>query len=183
MPSGDSILVGRVVRPHGVRGEVKVDVQSDVPDRFAPGRTLRIVPGGRGSGFAAEILTSRPHKGALLVRFAGVDDRDAAESLRAARIEIEEDDVPPPPDGAYYHYQLVGCLCVDRREGEIGTVVGVVENGGGDLLVVEREAEDGARERIPVPFADAFLGEIDVEGRRIELDLPPGLIETCISRS
>lgn len=181
MPSGENILVGRVLRPHGVRGEVKVEVHSDVPDRFAAGRILHVVPG-RGRAFDAEVLASRPHQGALLVRFAGVDDRDAAESLRDARIEIGEDDVPSPAEGVYYHYQLVGCLCVDRREGEIGTVVDVVEDGGGDLLVVEKKV-NGVRERIPVPFADAFLGEIDVEGRRIELDLPPGLIETCISRS
>lgn len=164
-------------RAHGVRGEILVESFSDVPDRFAPGAGLLAAPVA-GTPRRLTIASSRPHAGGLLVRFEGVDDRDAAEELRGALLAVPEEDVPDPPEGTYYHFQLVGCRVRDDREGELGEVVDVVEDGGGVLLMIE---EDGRR--IPIPFVRALVHRVDLDRRTIELELPEGLVEACASRS
>jgi 16S rRNA processing protein RimM len=180
----ETVLVGRVLRPHGVSGEVVVQVLSDVPGRFDPGSSLLVADEEGRPGAPAglprlpprlEVETSRPHKGGALVRFAGLADRDGAESLRGVHLAVERARVPPAPEGTYYHYELVGCRCFEG-ERELGTVVEVTEDGGGLLLIVEREGR-----RLPVPFVARFLKGVDVAVGEIRLELPPGLVETCAS--
>jgi 16S rRNA processing protein RimM len=169
----ETILVGKVVRAHGLRGEVVVEVLSDVEDRFADGAEL-LTTAGRSP---LRVEQSRPHKGALLVRFRGLDDRTAAEGLRGSELLVHRDAVPAAPDGAFYYYELVDCRCVDRHEGDLGRVSKVVEDGGGLLLEVSDD-----RRRLLVPFVHDFLVSVDVESGRIEVDLPPGLVELCASK-
>jgi 16S rRNA processing protein RimM len=181
-----TVLVGRILRPHGVRGELLVEPLSDLPDRLAPGSELLLEPaagaaaGAQAGGGAATLTVtgSRPHRGALLVCFAGVDDRDAAAALRGVGLAVARDRVPPAPPGTYYHFELLGCRCRDRRDGDLGEVVDVVDDGGGLLLLVD----DGSR-RVPVPFVARFLRAVDVAAGTIEVELPPGLVEICASRS
>lgn len=173
----ETVVVGRVRRAHGVQGEVAVEVMSDVPGRFEAGSELVAVgPSGRRS--ALTLVAARPHRGGLLARFAGVDDRDAADALRGARLEVARSAVPAAPAGTYYYFELVGCRCTDATVGELGEVTGLTEDGGGVLLVVE-----GPLGAVPIPFVQRFLRKVDVEAGLIELDLPPGLVETCASRS
>lgn len=172
----DYVLVGRVRRPHGVRGEVVVDPESDVPGRFAAGAELELVAAGDRRTVRIETVRGRPAR--LLVRFAGIDDREAAEGLRGATLEVSPDRTPPASPDAYYHFELMNCRCHDRRHGELGKVVDVIEDGGGLLL----EVADGER-RLLVPFVRRYLVAVDRVERTIELDLPAGLIETCASRS
>jgi 16S rRNA processing protein RimM len=112
------------------------------------------------------------------VRFVGVDDRDEAAQLRGASLEIETELVPPSPPGSYYYYQLVGCRCQDRGSGHIGEVAEVIEDGGGLLLSV---VTDGCS--FLIPFVEDFIKLIDLDERRIEMDLPAGLLELCASPS
>jgi 16S rRNA processing protein RimM len=172
----ETITVGRVLRPQGIRGEVVVEVLSDVPERFAPGSRLTGVREGK-PAVMVEVAASRAHKSGAVVRFAGSVDRDQAEELRGLWLEIPRSQVPPAEPGTYYQYELLGCLCRVSGE-ELGRVAEVVEDGGGLLLIVEGEGR-----RIPVPFVREFLREVDVAGARIDLELPPGLVETCASRS
>jgi len=172
----ERVAVGRVLRPHGVRGEVVVEVLSDVPDRLAPGRRV-MASWERRPARTLAVESSRPHKSGALVRFAGAVDRDTAEELRDALLEVDRSEVPAAPEGTYYWYQLLGCRC--RVDGEdLGEVTDLVEDGGGLLLVVS----NGGRQ-VPIPFVRSFLKEVDVERGRIELDLPEGLLETCASGS
>ena len=171
-----TVTVGRVLRPHGVRGEVVVEVLSDVPGRLERGSALLATWEGR-PGRTLKVVESRPHKSGALVRFEGAVDRDGAEELRGAVLEVERSRVPEAPEGTYYYYQLLGCRCLDGGR-DLGEVVDLVEDGGGLLLIVS----DGERQ-VPVPFVHRFLREVDVERGRIELDLPPGLLEACASRS
>lgn len=170
----EAVLVGEVIAPHGVRGEVAVKVHSDVPGRFAPGSGVV----GRFAGGALrrlEVVSARPHKGRQLVGFAGVESRDDAESLRGVLLEVPESEVPQAPEGHYYFFQLEGCRCIDRSRGEVGVVEEVAEGGGGVLLLVR--GTDGRR--IPVPFVEVVVTAVELEDRRILLELPEGLIEAC----
>lgn len=176
----DRILVGRVVAAHGVRGEVAVEVLSDVPDRFEPGSEVLVRTERAGNlrrSRSVERLTveqRRPHKGRLLVLFREVEDRDQAEDLRGADLFVESESVPAAPEGLFYHFELEGCLCVDRRRGDLGTVRAVVEDGGGLLLVVG--GEEGT---LPVPFVESIVLDVDTAARRIDVELPDGFVEAC----
>ncbi len=175
----ERVAVGRVLRPHGVRGEVTVEVLSDVPGRLEPGSRVLGIREGR-PPIRLEVKESRPHKGGLRLHFLGYDGpdgRERSEELRGLSLEVDRSDVPPAPEGTYYWYELVGCSCFVEGE-DLGRVTDVVEDGGGLLLVVS----DGERE-VPIPFVKSFLKSVDVGQGRIELDLPPGLLETCASRS
>ena len=172
------MLVGRVLRAHGIRGEVRVETLSDVEERFDPGSELRIRHrAGRRSRLRVE--TVRRDRGTLLIRFEGVADRTRAEEIRGAALEVEEAEVPEPPEGFFYYFQLTGCTCYEAGSGNpLGRVLEVLEDGGGHLLRIDHGGES-----LLVPFVGAFLRSVDVKAGRIELDLPSGLIETCTSRS
>lgn len=150
---------------------------SDVADRFSPGVEL-LVEARPGRPPCLTVEAVRPHRGALLIRFVGVSNRDAADALRGAVLEVPRETVPAPPEGTWYHFQLEGCRCRDARQGDLGEVVEVIEDGGGVLLAVEAEGR-----RLLVPFVRAFVREVAPDEGRIELDLPEGLIETCASKS
>ena len=178
----ETVAVGRILRPHGIQGELVVQVLSDVPDRLAPGRRLLLTrdrpPGGPAHPARTVVVkTGRPHKTGALVRLEGIEDRDQAEELRGAWLEVLQSEVPEPPAGTYYHYPLLGCSCFDG-DTELGEVVELLEDGGGLLLIVS----DGQR-RLPIPFVKGFLKTVDVAAKKIVLELPPGLVETCASRS
>lgn len=173
-----TVVVGRIVKPHGLRGEVVVEVMSDVPERFSVGSDLLMIPESGGASSTIRIGGRRRHGAQLLVVVEGVEDREGAEALRGAWLEVGRDRVPAAPTGSYYYYQLLGCTCRDRRDGDLGSVVDVVEDGGGLLLVVR----DGHRELL-VPFVEAMVVRIDPDEGIIELDLPAGLLETCASTS
>ena len=166
------VVVGRAVRPHGLAGDVVVEVESDVAERFAPGSEVRLGAQGR----FLEIVASRPFGDRLLVRFAGFEDRTSVERLRGLELTVPLDAVPAAPPGSFYHFELIDCVCSDAREGELGRVRAIHEDGGGVLLEVEREAR-----KVLVPFVEPFIVRVDVAARRIELDLPPGLVDVCAS--
>jgi 16S rRNA processing protein RimM len=171
-PAG--ILVGWIRRPHGIRGEVRVEVESDNPERFDPGAELTLrLPGG--ACRRVEIVSSRFDKDSLLVQFAGIGDRDAVEGWRNARLEIDESALPDLPAGEIYVFELVGCECFDKGAGHLGKVSEVIEDGGGLLMLVEKDGRV-----LPIPYVKALVPEVDVHARRIGVELPEGLIEACL---
>lgn len=175
------VQVGRLIRAHGVKGEALVEVLTDRPDeRFTPGAVLFLADA---AGQAKKpdwltIETTRPYRDALLIQFQEVTSPEVMTTLRGGFLEIPVSDVPPPPDGSFYHFQLVGCRCLDATAGDLGQVTDVVEDGGGLLLLVAR---DGLT--LPVPFVQAFLEGVDLAAREIRFRLPAGLVETCASKS
>jgi 16S rRNA processing protein RimM len=171
------VVVGRVARAHGLRGEILVEVLSDVPGRLRKGAEL-LLRAGASEPVAVRIAESRPHAGGRRLRLAGIAERAAAEGLRGAWLEVPRERVPAPPAGAFYEFELVGCRCHDRSAGELGEVVRVVADGGGALLEVR-----GERGTLLVPLVERFLARVDRQRRAIELELPAGLVETCASRS
>ncbi len=171
------LVVGRIGRPHGVRGEVLVEVRTDDPDdRFAPGRVLATDPAEAGP---LTIEQARRHSGRLLVRFAGIDDRDAAGDLRGVMLVIDSAELPPSGDSdEFYDHELIGLVVVTVDGVKIGMVT-EVRHAGQDLLVIDRAAGDlGAGEagEALVPFVAALVPEVDVGAGRIVIDPPPGLL-------
>lgn len=165
------VVVGRIGRPHGIRGEVTVETRTDEPDeRFAPGAVLSVdTPAGM-----LTVDRAHWHSGRLLVAFAGVADRNQAEALRGLLLHVERDagEVPDDPE-EYYDSSLVGCA-VDLSDGTtVGVVSEVVHLPGQDLLAV-RTPDD---RDVLVPFVAAIVPTVDVTARRIVITPPPGLIE------
>ncbi|MCH9650375.1 MAG: ribosome maturation factor RimM [Deltaproteobacteria bacterium] len=171
------VEVGFVRRAHGIRGEVLVEVESDNPRRFAVGSRLFLNPKS-GLTKTVQIAQSRVHKGGRIVRFEGCEERDYAESLAGAILEVDLSEVASAPQGTYYFFELLDCQCRDRESGDLGKVLGVVEDGGGLLLIVGDEERN-----LPIPFVEQFIEQIDTKAGFIEFQLPAGLVETCASAS
>ena len=167
------LVVGRIGRPHGIRGELTVQVHTDEPDsRFAAGSVLATEPAARGP---LTVSSSRWHSGRLLVTFAGICDRTGAEDLRGTLLVMDSADVSPADDPDEFHdYELVG-LDVATVAGEPVGVVADVLHQGQDLLVI-RPDRPGAEE-VLVPFVAALVPEVDVEAGRLVIDPPPGLLD------
>lgn len=165
------VVVGRIGRPHGIRGEVTVEPRTDEPDeRFAPGAVLSV------DGPVTTLVVDRAHwhSGRLLVAFAGVHDRNAAEALRGLLLHVERpaDELPADPE-EFYDSSLVECT-VELADGTpVGVVSEVVHLPGQDLLSV-RTPDD---RDVLVPFVEAIVPTVDVAERRIVITPPPGLIE------
>jgi 16S rRNA processing protein RimM len=168
--SGDLVAVGRIVGVHGIRGELKVEPLTDFPERFAPGVELLLVSP-TGEVRPAKVLTSRTHKGRVLLQMKGVADRTAAEALRGGFFKVEEDDLAPLPEGRYYHFQLVGLEVFTESGERLGDVKEVVPTGGNLVLIVH----DGVRE-VLLPFIDDVVREVDREAGRITVHLLEGLL-------
>lgn len=162
----DPAVVGWAVRPHGLGGEVVVQPAGVSSGTYAPGTAIWLAGGWR------QVLTSRTdNKGRWVVRFDGVDDRDAAEALRGAELVVESGELPELDDDRYYIHDLVGCRVRDTHGDELGEVVNVV-TGPQDWLEIEH---DGGRSL--VPMVRPLLKQVDIRGRCIVIDPPPGLVE------
>lgn len=158
------LIVGRVAKAHGIRGEVAVEVLSDDPQRFAPG--ARLLHGAD----ELEVETVRPHQGRLLVKFASVPDRTAAEALRGARLEVEASRAWQPPEGSYFPHQLEGFDVVGPDGARLGALVRVEESPANDLWVVETGEGE-----VLVPAVRQIVVGVDLAARRIVVDPPEGL--------
>lgn len=168
------LVVGRVGRPHGLRGEVTVEVRTDDPaQRFAGGSVLQTDPPGRGP---LTVAGSRWHADRLIVRFAGVGDRESAENLRDTVLEIESDELAPLTDPEeFYDHELIGLTVLTVTGEQVGTVSDVLHHGQ-DLLVVSGTGTRGGRE-ILVPFVAALVPEVNIKAGRLVVDPPAGLLD------
>ena len=169
----DRLTVGRIGKPQGIRGEVTVEVRTDVPEvRFADGAVLLTDPPERGP---LTVLSTRDQNGRLMIAFEGVADRSQAEQLRDTLLQVDAADVPPSDDPDEFHdSQLIG-LAADLVEGgRLGAVTDVLHLPHGDVLVVEREGDGG---EVLVPFVKAIVPDVDLAGGRVVVDPPEGLLD------
>jgi len=182
------LIVGRIGRPHGIRGEVIVGVRTDEPDlRFVAGAVLdveRTLPGpGRTEECAVgdgqlTVAAARWHSGQLLVAFAGITDRTAAGELTGSWLSVDSSQLPESSDpDEFRDHELIG-LSVRTSAGEAVGVVADVLHHGQDLLVVRQEGDqDGGKAgEYLVPFVKAIVPEIDVSAGVLVIDPPPGLL-------
>lgn len=162
------LLVGRVARAHGIRGHVIVNPETDfLEDRFRAGQIVLIGPaeGAR----PREILESRIHQGRPIVRFAGIDTMNDAETLAGASLWLREKDLEPLPAGTFYRHDLVGCEVIDTHGTRVGNVTGVEGSLDRSYLVVDEHAL--------IPLVGDICVAVDIAARRVTIDPPDGLIE------
>jgi 16S rRNA processing protein RimM len=166
------VTVGRIGRAHGIKGEVGIDVRTDEPDRrFADGATL--VTDAKVSR-TLTVASSRWHSGKLLVKFAEVPDRTAAEQLRnlVVQSEIDEDERPEDPD-EYYDRELIG-LAVRTTDGaDVGEVIDVVHLPSQDLLEIRRPAGNA----VLVPLVEELVPELNLDKQYVVVADRPGLLD------
>ncbi|MGW7099159.1 ribosome maturation factor RimM [Streptomyces sp. NPDC054838] len=166
------LVVARIGRAHGIKGEVTVEVRTDEPElRLAPGAVLQTEPAATGP---LTIETGRVHSGRLLLRFEGVKDRTGAEALRNTLLiaDVDPAELPEEPD-EYYDHQLMDLDVVLEDGTEIGRITEISHLPSQDLFIVERP--DGTE--VMIPFVEEIVAEIDLEEQRCVITPPPGLID------
>jgi 16S rRNA processing protein RimM len=164
------VVVGRIGRPHGLRGEVTVQVSTDDPDsRFAAGVVLGTDPASRGPLTVTGMRRSGP---VLVLGFEGITDRNAAETLRGTSLTLDAAALPVPDDPEeFYDHQLVGLTVVDLAGTVLGTVSEILHPPAAPVLAVNRP--DGSAEL--VPFVAAIVPTVDLDGGRLVVDPPDGM--------
>ncbi|NML53283.1 ribosome maturation factor RimM [Streptomyces sp. R302] len=166
------LVVARIGRAHGIRGDVTVEVRTDEPElRLAPGAVLLTDPASAGP---LTIESGKVHSGRLLLRFEGVRDRNGAEALRNTLLIAEVDPAElPEEEDEYYDHQLVDLDVVLADGTLIGAITEISHLPSQDLFIVERP--DGTE--LMIPFVEQIVTEIDLENQRAVIDPPPGLID------
>ncbi|MFF4431275.1 ribosome maturation factor RimM [Streptomyces sp. NPDC001513] len=166
------LVVARIGRAHGIKGEVTVEVRTDEPElRLGPGAVLKTEPAAAGP---LTIETGRVHSGRLMLRFAGVKDRTGAEALRNILLIAEVDPAElPEEEDEYYDHQLMDLDVVLEDGTEIGRITEISHLPSQDLFIVERP--DGSE--VMIPFVEEIVAEIDLEEQRCVITPPPGLID------
>lgn len=175
------LVVGRIVKAHGISGELVVDVRTDDPQgRFEVGNRLLLRPSRQSRQPAppaerqVEVESARPHGARLLVRLVGVVDRDGADALRGNLFLVDSADLPPIDDpDEFYDHELEG-LAVRTVDGtEVGSVTEVLHTAGGEVLSV-RTVENV---EVLVPFVSAIVTSVSRKAGLIEIDPPDGLLD------
>jgi 16S rRNA processing protein RimM len=163
-PHETFILVGRIVKPVGLRGEVSVSVSSDTPDRFISGATIYI------DEHAHVILKSRQTNKGIVLKLGKIDSLVEAESLRNKTLYVDELQVPPPPDGSYYYYQVMGIQVYTIKKTYLGKVTEIIRTGSNDVYAIS-----GGPRNLLIPALDSVIIDVDIESKQMTVDLPDGL--------
>lgn len=170
-PEPRYLVVGRVLRPHGVRGELRVEVITGFPERLGQHDYFYLAhPDSPEDVRCYPSEEMRQHKGAVLLKLAGCDDRNEAELLRDMLVQIPIEEAVPLEDGEYYQFQIVG-VRVETESGEwLGQVAEVLETGANDVYLVR-----GPRGEVLLPAITDVVRELDMEERRMVVRLLPGM--------
>lgn len=166
------LVVGRIGRAHGLKGDVSVEVSTDEPElRLGPGAVLATDPASVGP---LTVESGRVHSGRLLLRFAGVTDRNGAEALRGTLLiaQVDPEERPEDPE-EYYDHQLVGLDVLLSDGTAVGELTEVIHLPYQDLLTVR--TPDGVE--VLVPFVERIVPTVDLANQRVVIDPPPGLID------
>lgn len=169
MDPGRFLQIGKITGVFGVRGELRIYSMAEDPMFFQPGSRVMLRENG---GWYADytILTVKPHKNILRVGFREIADRDAAEALVGHDLFIPRSELPETDDDTWYWCDLIGLDVFDTYDHCIGRVTAMIDTGSNDVFVVK----DGTDETL-VPFIQSVVIEIDLENRRMVVDLPEGL--------
>ena len=163
------ILVGKVVRPHGIRGEVKVISLTERIDRIVKASRLFLQPGEE-DGKWIDVQRGRIQGKYIILKLAGIDDRNTAEHYRNTSIQMPLDSSPSLPKDTYYTSSLIGLKAVTNENQEVGEIIDVLNTPGQDVLVIQ----SGERE-ILIPAVKQFIEDVDIEGGFVVITWMEGL--------
>ena len=173
MPEPRYLAVGRVLRPHGVRGEVRVQVLTDFPERLEQHAVFYLAhPDSPEDVQRRPVDSMRFHQQLLLLKLEGCDDRNEAEELRDLLVQIPIEEAAPLEEGEYYHFQVLG-VEVETESGEsLGRVTEVLETGANDVYIVR-----GPRGEVLIPAIESVVRVLDVEAKRMVVSPLPGMLD------
>jgi 16S rRNA processing protein RimM len=168
MSTDELLLIGRVARPHGIRGQVIVNHDTDfMEDRFKVGQVVRVGPADR--TVDREIVAVRFHQGRPIVTFACTGTMDEAEALAGAELWVPQSELAPLPEGTFYRHDLVGCEVRDTAGALVGCVTAVEGTLERSYLVVDGD--------VMIPLVEHICLQVDMPARRVTVSPPEGLIE------
>jgi 16S rRNA processing protein RimM len=167
----DLVAVAKVVRPRGLKGEVFADVLTDFPERFEGLKNVTaVLPDAKRLELKIEDFWF--HNDRLVLKFAGYDSSDAAETLRDSEICVAESEAVKLEEGEYFDWQIEGCRVETINGEEIGTVRELQRTGGTENLLIDGESKDYL-----IPFAEAICVGVDIKKKLIKIDPPEGLLD------
>ena len=174
-PGTESVVVGRIGRAHGIKGEVSVEPRTDEPDRrFAVGSALDArAPGGVVRPAGLTVIGLRWHQGRMLVRFAEIPDRTAAEAARGTLLEVQVEVHEQPADPEeFYDRQLIGLVVRTTEGAEVGPITSVIHGAAQDILAIKANGRE-----VLVPFVAQLVPHVDVAGGYVVVADRPGLLD------
>lgn len=170
LPSGEPafLAVGKLLHPHGIRGEILMEVYTDFPERLEPGMTLYLHP----DMTTVHLTGRRSHKNGLIMSFEGYSSPEAIGQFRNHLLFVKTDERPPLAEGEYYHHQLLNLRVISDTGVSLGVVTEILETGASDVLVVRPEFGP----EVLIPIVDTFVKEINLPDGAITVHLIPGLL-------
>jgi 16S rRNA processing protein RimM len=175
LSSGEFVTLARVIKTQGRRGEVAVEVHTDVPERFVPGFKLFALPN-KGERRELEVEELWPHKEWLILKFSGIESISDAETLVGSELQVPRTERGKLQEGWTFVSDLIGCAVFDG-DCEIGKVKDVQFGAGEAPLLVVAEVLGLKENAYEIPYAEAYLKNVDLEKKRIAMALPEGLLE------
>ena len=164
------LVVGRIGRAHGLRGEVTLEVRTDQPEiRFADGSVLVTDPESAGP---LKVIHAKNHSGRMLITFEGIDDRNKAENVRNTLLLAEVDPDAESPEDEYYDFQLIGSTVTLVDGTHVGEVTDVIHLPAQDLLAISYHERE-----VLIPFIRQFVPKVDIKAKQVVISPPPGLID------
>jgi 16S rRNA processing protein RimM len=160
------LIIGRILAPWGIRGEVKVEVVTDFPERFAPRKVVYL------NTRQLEIESCRPHKQHLVVKLAAVDSVEDAEKLRGQDLTIPRSELYPLPEGKYYAFQVIGLNVVTTKGKRLGKVIDIMTTASNDVYIIE-----GKTGEILIPAIEDVVKSIDLKKGKIIIEAIEGLLD------
>ena len=168
------VSIGKIVGVHGLNGTCKVYPYADLLEDFARGDEIFVLEAAEANLKAFEVDWSKPHNRFVLLSLKGVSDRNQAEKLIGSEIVIDRASLPNLDPGTYYWHDLIGMTVYTKEDVLLGRLEAVMTTGSNDVYVVKRP-EGGPNDETLVPALNSVVMEIDLENRRMRVDLPEGL--------
>lgn len=162
------VAVGKLTRPHGIHGEIFLEILTDFPERLKPGGLVYT-----GDQYNPHVIASlRSHKKGLIVAFNGYHDPETVGKLRNQFVFVQSKNIPPLPEGEYYHHELLGSRIMTPDDQVLGELIQILQTGANDVLVVQTPSKT----EILIPYIDEIVRKIDLENGVILIDPIPGLL-------
>ncbi len=171
-PEPSYIVVGQIRRPHGLQGELRVEIVTDYPERLEQHAYFYLAsPNVPKAVQRYSVEGLRLHKNMMLLKLDGCDDRNRAEELRGMLVQVPLEDAVPLEEGEYYHFQLVGVKVETETGKELGRVVEVLDTGAHDVYIVR-----GPRGEVLLPAVEDVVLELDLKAEKMVVHLLPGML-------